>query len=440
MALKYRAPKGTFDLVYPDSEKFEAVVGVACEVMALYGYQRIITPVIENTELFQRSIGEGTDIVTKEMYSFEDMGGEWLTLRPEGTAPVVRAFLERGLASRGLPQKVYYAGPMFRRERPQAGRFRQFYQIGAEAIGSDDPFLDAEIIAISDHLFKRLGLTGYSLLLNSVGCAECRPDYVSKLGAFLAGLAPQLCEDCQRRATENPLRVFDCKKEPCKAVVAGAPTIGSMLCPRCREQLDAVIGHLDRLGIPFEMDERMVRGLDYYTNTAFEFQFEGLGAQNTVSGGGRYDYLAEQLGGPPTPGVGYSLGIERLVMVLEDQGLDPCPPARLDVFIAGAPGVDRERVLEMLTDMRREGVSADADVMGRGLKAQMKQADRLGARLVLIMGPDELERGEATVRDLDASTQWEVPAMRAVQRVMEYLAENPAQKACALPESENPDG
>jgi histidyl-tRNA synthetase len=425
MALKYRAPRGTFDLVYPASEKFASVVDIACEVMATYGYQRITTPIIESTELFRRSIGEGTDIVTKEMYSFEDRGGEWLTLRPEGTAPVVRAFLEEGLASRGLPQKLYYAGPMFRRERPQAGRFRQFFQVGAEAIGSEDPFLDAEIIAISDHLFKRLGLSGYTLFLNSVGCAECRPDYVNKLGEFLAGIAPQLCDECNRRASENPLRVFDCKNESCRRAVAGAPTIGSILCPRCREHLDAVIAHLDRLGIPFDVDERMVRGLDYYTNTAFEFQFEGLGAQNTVSGGGRYDYLAEQLGGPPTPGVGYSLGIERLIMALEAQGLDPCGAGRLDVFIAGAPGVERVALLDMLTDMRREGVSADADVMGRALKAQMKQADRLRARLVLILGPDELERGEVTLRDLDSSRQWEVPALRAVERVKEYLAANP---------------
>jgi histidyl-tRNA synthetase len=439
MALKYRAPRGTFDLVYPDSEKVVSIVDLACDIMALYGYQRITTPVIESTELFTRSIGEDTDIVTKEMYSFEDRGGESLTLRPEGTAPVVRAFLERGLASRGLPQKVFYAGPMFRRERPQAGRFRQFYQIGAEAIGSDDPFLDAEIIAISDHLFKGLGLSRYSLLLNSVGCAECRPEYASKLSEFLAAMAPRLCDDCKRRAKENPLRVFDCKNESCRRVVAEAPTIGSMLCPRCREHLDAVMGHLDRLGIPFDIDERMVRGLDYYTNTAFEFQFEGLGAQNTVSGGGRYDYLAEQLGGPPTPGVGYSLGIERLVMALDEQGLEPCRPSRLDVFVAGAPGVDRDRVLDMLTDMRREGISADADVMGRGLKAQMKQADRLRARLVMILGPDELERGEVTLRDLDSSTQWEVPVLRVVQRVTEYLAENPEPPACAAPEGEGRD-
>lgn len=425
MGLKYHAPRGTFDLIYPESEKVASLVDLACGIMARYGYQRIDTPVLENTELFARSIGESTDIVTKEMYSFEDQGGERLTLRPEATAPVMRAFLERGMASRGLPQKLYYTGPMFRRERPQAGRFRQFLQIGAEAIGSEDPFLDAEIIAISSDLFRRLGLERYTLLLNSVGCGECRPDYVRTLSDYLGALAPQLCDDCKRRAVENPLRVFDCKHESCKRALEGAPTIGGSLCPRCREHLDSVTRHLDRLDIPFEMDERMVRGLDYYTNTAFEFQFEGLGAQNTVSGGGRYDGLAEQLGGPATPGVGFSLGIERLVMALESQALDPRTPGRLDVFIARAPDTERERVLDLLAEARRAGLGADADVMGRGLKAQMKQADRLGARMALILGPEELERGEVTLRDLDASDQWNVPAGEAVARVSAFLREHP---------------
>ena len=422
MALKYRAPRGTFDLTYPASEKFTAVVDAACRIMARYGYQRIVTPVIESTELFKRSIGESTDIVTKEMYSFEDRGGEWLTLRPEGTAPVVRAFLEQGLASKGLPQKLYYSGPMFRRERPQAGRFRQFFQIGAEAIGSRDAFLDAEIIAISDDLFKHLGLGGYTLLINSVGCSDCRPAYVAQLGEFFTRIRDSLCEDCKRRADENPLRVFDCKNETCRQAVAEAPGISDALCGECSEHFDEVKRHLGRMSIPFGIDARMVRGLDYYTNTAFEFQFEGLGAQNTVSGGGRYDYLAEELGGPPTPGVGYSLGIERLMMVIEAQGLEVCKPPGLDLYVAGAPGTDRDRLLEILMEMRRAGLSADADTMDRGLKAQMKQADRLQARLVMIIGPDELERDEATMRDLRKSEQWTVPISEATARIKDYIA------------------
>jgi histidyl-tRNA synthetase len=421
MALKYRAPRGTSDLVYPDSEKVRALLEVARKVLELHGYQRIDTPILESTELFRRGIGEATDIVTKEMYTFEDQGGESLTLRPEGTAPVVRAYLEKGLQSRGLPQKLYYFGPMFRRERPQAGRYRQFYQVGGEAIGSNDPFLDAEIIAISDVLFKKLGLNRYILAVNSVGCRECRPSYVRMLSLFLQGVSDQLCEECRRRSRENPLRVFDCKNERCREVMAGAPVIGEQLCPACREHFDAATGHLERMGIQFEVDTRLVRGLDYYTNTTFEFQFEGLGAQNTVSAGGRYDYLAEELGGPETPGVGFSLGVERLVMALESQKLDQFAQGRLDVFVAGAPGADRGQVLDLLTGLRAAGVRADTDFMERGLKAQMKQADRLRARLVLIVGKDELQQGEVTLRDLDESKQWTVSLAGMISQVREFL-------------------
>lgn len=421
MAPKYRAPRGTSDLVYPESLKIERLLEAARDVLTLHGYQLLVTPILENTELFKRSIGEETDIVTKEMYTFEDQGGESLTLRPEGTAPVVRSYLERSLHAHGLPQKLYYIGPMFRRERPQAGRYRQFLQIGAEAIGSRDPFLDAEIISVSDTLFKGVGLAGYALLVNSVGCAECRPGYVRMLSGFLEGISQQLCEECRRRSRENPLRVFDCKKESCRVALEYAPVIGEQLCPACREHFNGVLGHLERLGVAYDIADRLVRGLDYYTNSTFEFQFEGLGAQNTVCGGGRYDYLAEQLGGPETPGVGFSLGVERLVMALEAQGLDPFRSDRLDVFVASAPGADRGRVLDVLTALRSAGISADADFMERGLKAQMKQADRLQARLVLMIGKDELERGEVTFRDLDRSVQWQVSLADMVTELRRFL-------------------
>jgi histidyl-tRNA synthetase len=421
VALTYRAPRGTSDLLYPESEKVQRVLDIASDVLSLRGFRRISTPILESTDLFTRSIGEATDIVTKEMYTFQDQGGESLTLRPEGTAPVIRAYLERGLKSRGLPQKLYYVGPMFRRERPQAGRFRQFHQVGAEAIGSKDPFLDAEIISISEALFKRLGLCDYELVVNSVGCGECRPSYVRMLSGFLEGISEQLCDECKRRSGESPMRVFDCKDESCREALSGAPAIGEQLCPGCREHFDAVLGYLGRLGIGFRVDERLVRGLDYYTNTAFEFEFERLGAQNTVSAGGRYDYLAEQLGGPETPGVGFSLGIERLMMALEAEELDPFEPDRLDVFVAGAPGADRGRMLDILEALRGAGIRADADFMERGLKAQMKQADRLRARLVVIIGKDELERGEVTFRDLDESRQWQVSLAEMISELGDFL-------------------
>jgi len=422
MAIRYNAPRGTSDLVPPQSEKVRGLLGAARELLELHGYRQIDTPILESTELFRRGIGEATDIVSKEMYTFEDQGGESLTLRPEGTAPVMRAYLERGLQSSGLPQKLYYFGPMFRRERPQAGRFRQFYQVGAEAIGSPDPFLDAEITALSDLYFNKLGLGGYELLLNSVGCRECRPSYVRMLTLFLQGVSQDLCRECVRRSRENPLRVFDCKNEKCHRALAEAPLIGEQLCPACREHFNEVREHLNRLGVSFQVEMRLVRGLDYYTNTTFEFRFEGLGAQNTVSAGGRYDYLAEELGGPPTPGVGFSLGVERLLMAMEAQGLDPFSAAGLDVFVVGAPGADRGRLLDIMTDLRTAGVSADADFMERGLKAQMKQADRLTARLVLILGKDELQRGEVTFRDLAHSNQWTVSLADMIAKVKDFLA------------------
>jgi histidyl-tRNA synthetase len=417
MAIKYKAPRGTSDVLYPESEKIERLVGLASDILSLHGYRRINTPILESTDLFVRSIGAHTDIVTKEMYTFEDQGGESLTLRPEATAPVLRAYLELGLASKGLPQKLFYYGPMFRRERPQAGRFRQFQQIGAEFIGSDDPFADAEIIAVNDIFFRRLGLGRYHLAVNSVGCRECRPGYVETLSAYLGAVADSLCEQCRRRSVENPLRVFDCKEEGCQAAIDAAPVIGDHLCPGCRSHFDAVLAHLDRLGISCAIDDRLVRGLDYYTRTTFEFQFDMLGAQNAVCGGGRYDYLVEELGGPPTPGVGYSLGMERLVIALEGESLDPFDLPRLQVFVAGTEGIDRAALLSLLTDLRGKGISADADFMGRSLKAQMKQADRLCARFAIICGGDEFEKGEVVLRDLDLSEQWTVRAEEAADRI-----------------------
>lgn len=421
MALKFRAPRGTSDLIYPESEQVRNLLEVAGGILHLHGYRSISTPVIESTALFQRSIGEHTDIVTKEMYTFEDRGGESLTLRPEGTAPVVRAFLENSLASGGLPCKLYYQGPMFRRERPQAGRFRQFHQLGAEAIGSADPFLDAELMALNHRLFERLGLLAYRLAVNSVGCSSCREPYLRRLVSFLEQQQHRLCEQCSRRAGENPLRVFDCKNEQCRESLESAPLVIDGLCAPCRDHFDRVRSSLDFLEVPFRVDGRLVRGLDYYTRTAFEFQFEGLGSQNTVSAGGRYDCLVEQLGGPPTPAVGFSLGLERLLMALGPEGLEPFNGQRLSLFVAGLKDADRTQLLLLLTGIRRAGISAEADFMERGLKAQMKQAARLGARFAVIAGGEEQERGEVVLRDMDAGEQRAVPREEVIARLGELL-------------------
>ncbi|MBN2168670.1 MAG: histidine--tRNA ligase [Actinobacteria bacterium] len=419
---KYSAPRGTADLIYPDSEKTRQLISIACEVFEQSGYQLISTPVLESTGLFVRSIGKNTDIVNKEMYTFEDQGGQLLALRPEGTAPVIRAYLERGLQSGGLPCKLYYYGPMFRRERPQAGRYRQFNQAGAELIGSPDPMADTEIISLSSDLFRRLELENYVLKINSVGCRECREDYVADLRKKLEEVSPDLCEQCRKRAVQNPMRVFDCKNAKCITVLENAPSISTYLCESCIEHYHTVLLGLEILGIDHVQDDRLVRGLDYYTRTAFEFQFEGLGAQNTVSAGGRYDYLVEELGGPPTGGVGFSIGVERLMLAVEAAREDPFKLCSIEVFVAGIdiPGVE---ILKALQLIREGGISAEMDLMDRSLKAQMKHANRLGVKYVIIAGGEEHQRGEVTLRDLEKSEQWTLGINDAISLINEKKKE-----------------
>lgn len=422
MELRYKAPKGTTDLVYPESEKTRQLMSAAGGIFEQAGYQLVSTPVLESTELFVRSIGEGTDIVNKEMYTFEDQGGQLLTLRPEGTAPVIRAYLERSLFSRGLPQKLYYYGPMFRRERPQAGRYRQFNQAGAELIGTPDPMADTEIISLSSALFNKLELENYVLKINSVGCRECRKDYLVDLRDKLEELGPRLCEQCRKRSVENPMRVFDCKNEGCGSALEGAPFMITYLCEPCKDHYHAVLQGLKVMGIGYQEDGRLVRGLDYYTRTAFEFQFEGLGAQNTVSAGGRYDYLVEELGGEPTGGVGFSLGVERLMLAVEAAGVDPFLLPAVEVFLAGIdmPGVEMLKVLKAIRDA---GISAEMDLMGRSLKAQMKHANRLGAKYVIISGAEENKRDEVTLRDLEKSEQRTLTVNEAISVILEKKKE-----------------
>ncbi|HEY8498317.1 MAG TPA: histidine--tRNA ligase, partial [Limnochordales bacterium] len=359
-------------------------------------------------ELFSRGVGEATDVVEKEMYTFTDRSGRSVTLRPEGTAPVARAYIEHGMHLWPQPVKVFYIGPMFRYERPQAGRLRQHYQIGAEALGSSDPALDAEVIVLPMEIFRRLGLARFQVHLNSIGCPRCRPTYREQLLAYLRPRAPQLCESCQRRLERSPLRVLDCKVPTCREVTAGAPAAVDYLCGECRAHFDSLRRHLDRLEVPHVLDFRLVRGFDYYTRTVFEVLSDNLGAQNAVAGGGRYDGLVEALGGRPTPGVGFASGVERALLAASGAAAPEDRVGWLDVFVATDETGSRDEALQLLYRLRRIGLRADVDYQGRSLKAQLKLADRAGARLAVIVGPAGPEgagAGRYVVRDLRTGEQ-----------------------------------
>jgi histidyl-tRNA synthetase len=398
--------KGMNDILPGEVEGWQFLEESARRVFNAFGYREIRVPVVEKTELFCRSIGETTDIVEKEMYTFADKGGTSMTLRPEGTAPVIRAFIEHRLHTLDPISKLYYLGPMFRHERPQKGRYRQFHQIGAEVIGIDDPKIDAQVLAMLSHFFVATGIADVALQINSLGCPECRPTYRQALLAFLQIRLPQLCGDCQRRAVTNPLRALDCKVPGCQEATAGAPAVVDHLCAGCARHFATVGAHLDDLAVPYTVNPRMVRGLDYYTKTTFEMVTGRLGAQSAVAAGGRYDRLVADLGGPPLPGIGFAMGVERLALLLGDRtGAAPRPA----LFIATL-GEEAERIgFRLLTRLQRQGQYAEMEYTGKSLKAQMRRADKLGARLVLILGGDELARGVAQWRDMAAGTQEEIP-------------------------------
>jgi histidyl-tRNA synthetase len=391
-----KAIRGMRDILPPDTARWQWVESVAREVFDLYGYQEIRLPLLERTELFARAIGNETDIVAKEMYTFADRKGDSLTLRPEATASVLRAVLENRLEKEAGIKKLFTMGPMFRHERPQKGRFRQFYQINCEAFGGDAPELDVEVILLLLHILKRLLIGDISLLLNSLGCPECQKKFKAALGLFLIN-REGLCEDCQRRRTTNPLRVLDCKSAHCQEILKQAPVIKDYLCPDCAAHFARVRELLERFQVAYEVQPRLVRGLDYYTRTAFEVVALGLGAQDAVAGGGRYNGLARELGGPELPAIGFAIGEDRLLEVLpQDVGAD----ARHRVFVAalGEPG--RERAFTLVQDLRRKGLAAELDFAGRSLKAQMTLADRLHATYAVILGERELEAGAAQVRPM----------------------------------------
>ena len=395
-SLAARAPSGTHDVLYPESTRWEALLAAFAAQVEAAGYGLAHTPIFEDVKVFRRGTGEGSDVVGKEMYEFEDRGGRALALRPEGTAPLVRAFVQHRPP---LPWKAWYATPAFRYERPQAGRYRQHHQLGVEVIGVEDADLDVEVIWLADRFYRTLGLSSFDLRINSMGDAVCRPAYLDLLRGYLADRQEELCPEHRDRLGANPLRVLDCKREECRRATADAPPLIDHLCEPCRAHFDRVRAGLGTLDVPYQIDHRLVRGFDYYTRTTFEFSSMALeSAQNGIGGGGRYDGMVEMLGGPPTPGIGFGLGIERILLACDAEGVFAVDPVPLDAFVVDTTGGDVAR--DLTAELRRSGLRADRAFDGRSLKSQMKAADRSGARVALIVGPDELAAGTVSLRPL----------------------------------------
>lgn len=398
-------PKGTNDFLPEDTVKWRYVEGILRDMAEQYGFEEIRTPIFESTELFLRGVGETTDIVNKEMYTFEDKGKRSITLRPEGTASTARAFIEHKMHGLPLPVKLYYMGPMFRYERPQKGRFRQFHQFGMEAFGSADPALDSEIIAFAMEFYRRLGLTALKVRLNSVGCPKCRAEHKAKLQDMLRPHLEELCDDCRSRFEKNPLRIFDCKNEKCQTLIEGAPSITDCLCEDCKDHFEQVKAYLTAADIPFEVDPRLVRGLDYYTKTAFEIILDEIGAQSAICGGGRYDGLIADIGGQSMPGVGFALGMERIFAALDALGIEIPAEHGADVYCVALGEKAREKAFSWVIALRRAGIHAEMDYMAKSFKAQMKAADRVHVRFVVICGDDELGKNEIIIKDMADSHQ-----------------------------------
>jgi histidyl-tRNA synthetase len=405
----YKAPRGTVDILPAEQAYWAYVQQRAAEVCRLYGYERLDTPIFEDYGLFARSDAGGTDLVEKEMYVFEDRSGQKLTLRAENTAPVCRAYLEHGMANLPQPVRLYYIGPTFRYERPQAGRYRQHHQFGCEALGDASASLDVEVIELALSFLSSLGLQQLSVLLNSIGCRECQPRYVDTLRAHYEDLAGDVCADCRVRMIRNPLRLLDCKEPACRTIIDEAPRISDYLCPDCEAHFREVQEQLVLLGIPYTLNHRLVRGLDYYTRTVFEIVPQREGSQSAIVGGGRYDGLIEQIGGRPTPGVGFATGIERIILNLKEQGIAaPTLPAPI-VYIAHIGDAARHASVAMAHSLRAARIGVITSTGGKSLKAQLRQANSLGVRYTVILGDDEVQKGEAVLRDMAGNTQTTVP-------------------------------
>lgn len=418
--MEYYTPKGLQDILPEEIDYWQEAESTIRKEMSNYRYREIRTPIMEKTDVFARGVGEDTDIVSKEMYTFQDKGGRSVTLRPEGTAPVVRAYLEHKIHGREELSKFFYIGPMFRYEAPQKGRSRQFHQYGAEAIGSNDPALDAEIIELGVSLLHSLGITDVGLALNSIGCPDDREEYEEELVSFLTPRREDLCPDCRNRIDTNPLRVLDCKEETCREVVSSAPKIREFLCEECRDHFAGVQSYLDEVEINYELDYSIVRGLDYYTQTVFEVFSSALGAQDALIGGGRYNGLVEVLGGDPTPAVGFAAGMERLILILRE--LDRAVSQDdLQLYIAYLDEPTKKVAFRVLRDLRNAGLSVETDYLQKSLQGQLGYADRYGADYTVIIGPDEMEREEITLRDMSTGDQANIPLENSTSRILEII-------------------
>ena len=396
----HRAPRGTFDILPQEHPYWKYVEEKAASLCQLYGYQPLSTPIFEDAQIFTKTVAGGTDIVDKEMYIFEDKSGQELALRAEGTAPVCRAYIEHGLFNLPQPVKLYYIGPAFRYERPQSGRYRQHHQFGFEALGEADPALDAEVIEMSQHFFYSLGLSQLITQLNSIGCKVCRPGYLELLKGHYSGYTDRLCPDCKVRLVKNPLRLLDCKKPACQEIAKTAPKTADYLCPECQIHFQSVQKYLGVMRIPFQLNPRLVRGLDYYTRTVFEVEPQESGGQSTLGGGGRYDNLIEELGGKPTPAVGFAMGLERIILNLKKQKLDIPALPKPDVFIAYLEGEAKIEAARLASELRKDGIPVIMATGDKSLKAQMRQANSLGIACALILGEDEVSKRNVISRDM----------------------------------------
>jgi histidyl-tRNA synthetase len=415
--MKYSRQRGTKDILPSEIKIWQYIEATAKRVFELYNYAEIRTPIFEQTELFTRSIGNTTDIVSKEMYDFIDKGGRAITLRPEETAPVVRAVIENNLLGQNELVKLYYIGPMFRYERPQAGRFRQFHQAGVEVFGSGDPLMDVEVIDLGLNYLKEIGVTDLEVDISSVGCPKCREAIKKELKDYFKSKLSSLCENCQKRFETNALRILDCKEEKCQSAIKNAPSSIDSLCEYCRSQFDSVVQYLKKFEIKYNISKRLVRGLDYYTGTTFEIVSKALGAQNAICGGGRYDNLVEELGGRSTPAVGFAIGLDRLIMILEERKIKASEEQRLKVYIATMGDAAKQKGFEVLKNLRNMGVKCDMDYQGKGLNSQLKTADKLGAQFTIIIGDDELKNGLAVVKSMDNKTQESVEFKKILEKI-----------------------